>query len=204
MPLLVPCVEVRGLGRARRLATLLATVCAGVSLCGCSYQDMQRPLVRNYLREAFPHHRQRPPELPLARVESASELAEALRRWQHLAGAQAAAYAVGPGDVLRVTLFVGEAPEETLQLELRVSEQGTVRCPLLGEVAVGGLTSAQCEEKLTRLYADGYYRAPTVSVSVSEYNSRRIFVSGQVAKPGPVALRSGRTTLLEALLEAGG
>jgi len=41
-------------------------------------------------------------------------------------------------------------------------------------------------------------------VSVSEYNSRRVLVSGEVARPGPVALRSGRTTLLEVLLEAGG
>ena len=132
------------------------------------------------------------------------ELALALSRWKEMTGSATAPYSVGPGDVLRVSISVYGQPEADLAAELPVSQRGDVRCPLLGEVRVAGLGTAEIEEALARRYADGYYRDPVLSVVVSQYRSKRIFVTGGVADPGSMTLEANRIALLEALLGAGG
>lgn len=114
---------------------------------------------------------------------------------------QAAAddYVVGPGDVLRITVF----EHENLGTVDRITEQGFVIMPLLGPVKVGGLTIPEVSAKLSALLADGYLVNPMVNVFVEEFRSKSVVVLGHVNTPGLIEL-SGPTSLLQLLSKAGG
>ncbi len=109
-------------------------------------------------------------------------------------------YRVGAGDLLHITVF--DHPE--LQVDLRVSESGKVTFPLLGQIAVAGLSTHDVESSLTRGLADGgFVRQPQVSVLVTDFQSQKISVMGQVARPGQYALTASEK-VLDALAQAGG
>jgi polysaccharide export outer membrane protein len=84
-----------------------------------------------------------------------------------------------------------------------VQTNGTVALPLLGEVAIAGLTVSEIQRKLTSLLARDYLVNPQVEVKVKEYQSQFVSVVGEVNSPGRKPLR-GRTRLIDVLLEAGG
>ena len=75
--------------------------------------------------------------------------------------------------------------------------------PLIGDVRVAGLTPGAIEALLRDLLGKDYLVNPQVSVSVQEYRSQRVFVLGEVEKPGTYAM-TGQTTLLDVLSQAGG
>lgn len=108
-------------------------------------------------------------------------------------------YTVGPDDVLSVAVF----NEPDLTGRFTVDSDGAITFPLLGRVAVEGLTLRAIEEKLTRLLAEGYLVNPQVAVTVEQYRSQRVFVTGEVRSPGAYSLK-GNMTLLEVLAQAGG
>jgi len=185
----------------RPLAALMIGVL--LMLAGCSYADFARPRVRNYAGDLF-YRSTRPPDEAMTAEERLQKLAEAVARWSETAAAEPESYVVGPGDVLRISLLVPTRLDASVLMELRVSEGGVINCPLLGDVAVAGLSTPAIEAKLRELYGEGYYRNPMVVVLVSEYASKQVFIGGAVAKPGVLSLRANRVSLLEALLEAGG
>lgn len=115
------------------------------------------------------------------------------------AGAVDLDHAVGAEDLLEISVF--EIPD--LNRTVRVSERGTISLPLLGEVAVRGLTAAQLEERLRQELAKRYLRDPQVSVFVREHGSKKVSVLGGVGKPGVYEMLGPRT-LLQVLSEAGG
>jgi polysaccharide export outer membrane protein len=108
-------------------------------------------------------------------------------------------YTVGPRDVLAVTVV----NEPGLSGRFNVLEDGTVNFPLLGAVQVAGLPVDTVERVLTTRLSDGFLEKPVVSVAVAEVVSRRFFVLGEVRQAGTFSLGT-RTTVLEALLKAGG
>jgi polysaccharide export outer membrane protein len=108
-------------------------------------------------------------------------------------------YRVGPGDVLEINVF----GNDDLSRLSTVQTNGTVALPLLGEVAVAGLTISEIQRKLTSLLARDYLVNPQVEVKVKEYQSQFVSVVGEVNSPGRKPLR-GRTRLIDVLLEAGG
>jgi polysaccharide export outer membrane protein len=108
-------------------------------------------------------------------------------------------YRIGPRDVLEVVV-VGETD---LTGKYTVRADGSCEFPLVGTVKVAGLTAAEIEARLKQLLADGYLRNPQVSAKVADFESQRIFVAGDVGKPGELPL-TGNLTLLEALMKAGG
>jgi len=108
-------------------------------------------------------------------------------------------YIVGPGDVLRITVF----NHDNLGTVDRITENGVIIVPLIGQVKVGGLTVSQISEKLVSLLADGYLVKPMVKVFVEEFRSKTAVVLGHVNSPGLLEL-SGPTTLLQVLSKAGG
>jgi polysaccharide export outer membrane protein len=108
-------------------------------------------------------------------------------------------YKIGPRDLLEIT--VQEDPK-LKALEARVSEEGKVNLPYIGEVEVQGLTAAELEKKLALLF-EAYFQGPHVFVRIKEFLSNQVSVLGAVAKPGFVQLQ-GRMTLLEAITAAGG
>ncbi len=111
------------------------------------------------------------------------------------------AYRIGPKDLLEIQVF--EAPD--LNGTLRVSEEGKITLPLIGQVHVAGLTQSEAREMLKDLLESKYLQRgrATVSLELSELRSRPINVIGAVGEPGPLNL-SGSWTLLEALTAAGG
>jgi polysaccharide export outer membrane protein len=116
-------------------------------------------------------------------------------------------YRLGPEDLVEITIF--NIPEAT-NLErgvtprtniVRVSEQGQISLPLIGEIDVRGVTVLGLEKKLREAY-DPYIHNPQVGVLVREYR-QRVSVIGSVQKPGVFEL-SGPKTVIGMLAMAGG
>jgi len=114
--------------------------------------------------------------------------------------AASAEYRVGPKDLLEVTAL---GVTEIQKLVVRVSEDGRIALPLVGEVDVNNLTQSEVERKLVRILGDKYLVNPQVTVFILEYKSKRVNVLGAVEKPGPYELL-GRQTLMSIISQAGG
>jgi polysaccharide export outer membrane protein len=108
-------------------------------------------------------------------------------------------YRVGAGDVLEVVVL----GNDDLSRTPTVQTGGTVTLPLLGEVAVLGLTVPEIKAKLTELLGRDYLVRPQVEVSVKDYQSQFVTLLGEVSSPGRKPLR-GRTRLVDVLVDAGG
>lgn len=111
----------------------------------------------------------------------------------------AAGYRIGPKDLVEIKVF--EVPE--MNLERRVSDEGMINLPLIGDVPVMGLTDGELADRLKALLESRYVQRASVSVFIKEFRSRPITVMGAVRNPGNLAF-SGRWTLLEAISAAGG
>ena len=108
-------------------------------------------------------------------------------------------YRIGPKDLLELTVI----GFQDLNRQYRVSEEGKISLPYLGELQVEGMTKSDLEKRLVQLLGEKYLENPQVSVVIVEYQSRRVFLIGAVAKPGPYELM-GRLTLLKLISQAGG
>jgi polysaccharide biosynthesis/export protein len=114
--------------------------------------------------------------------------------------AHAAELTLGGGDVLKVNVY--NHPD--LSVEARVNESGSVRFPLLGEVALGGLSVTQAEKKIAGLLDSGkFIPNPQVSIIVTVPQSQLVSVLGQVNRPGRYPL-DARRSLADLLALAGG
>ena len=109
------------------------------------------------------------------------------------------AYKIEANDELKVEVF--EKPELTRNVLVRVD--GTVTLPLIGEVVVAGSTPAKLEEELARKFSL-YDRSITqTSVAIVAYNSKAVFVLGEVVNPGKYA-RWPVPSIWDLIREAGG
>jgi protein involved in polysaccharide export with SLBB domain len=107
---------------------------------------------------------------------------------------------VGDGDVFTMEI-VGE---KDLPREYQVASDGSVDLPYIHTVAVAGLEPQEIARLVRKLLIEkGILSDPSVVVQVKEYNSRRITILGQVAKPGTFPFTPG-LTLIQALSQAGG
>jgi polysaccharide export outer membrane protein len=115
--------------------------------------------------------------------------------------AQPADYALGPGDVVKISVF--QNPD--LSLEARVSERGSITYPLIGEVRVQGMSAAQVEKTIAeKLRTGGFVNRPQVSAHIVQFKSIQVSVLGQVAKPGKYALEQAKNRVSDVLAVAGG
>ena len=117
------------------------------------------------------------------------------------AQAQKEAYRIGPRDVITLTIYAGG--ELQSQLDLTVSEKGTVNVPFIGSVPAEGRSILELESLITKPLAQDYFVNPEVNISVKEYHSLQYFISGAIESPGLYEMTS-RATLLELLAKAGG
>lgn len=76
---------------------------------------------------------------------------------------------LGPSDIFEVYVY-GE-PE--LTSTYRVSSEGSIDFPLIGRIAVKGLTAAQVGEEI-RIRLESYIKQPQLSVFVKEMNSQKL------------------------------
>jgi polysaccharide export outer membrane protein len=112
---------------------------------------------------------------------------------------ETAEYKIGAKDLLDISVF----GLKELNRTVRVSEEGNISLPLLGEIYVEGLTKTELEEKLSQLLEEKYLQNPQVTVFIKEYQSKRVFMLGAVEEPGPYELL-GSQTLLQFISQAGG
>ncbi len=109
-------------------------------------------------------------------------------------------YRLGPGDVVKISVY--NNPD--LATESEISQQGKISFPLVGEVAVGGLTRGEAERAIVRALGEGgFVPNAYVNLLVAQYRSQQVSVMGEVNKPGkyPVSLNA---TVADLLAMAGG
>ncbi len=106
-------------------------------------------------------------------------------------------YILGPEDLLEIEVYQAEDFKRTV----RVSGQGFITMPLLGQVKAKGLSTTQLEKDLGQRLSR-YLQDPQVSVYVKEYKSQRIGVMGAVAHP-QIYNVTGQKYLLDMLFMAG-
>ena len=108
-------------------------------------------------------------------------------------------YRIGAEDLLEIQVF----GVDQLSRTVRVNSLGLISLPLIGTVALGGLTAHEAEMTIAARLAASYLQDPQVSLFIKEYTTQRVTVEGAVNKPGIYPLR-GQTTLLRTLAMAGG
>lgn len=107
-------------------------------------------------------------------------------------------YKIGPQDILRIDVW--KEPEVTRN-GLPVRPDGKISLPLLNDVQAAGLTALE----LSNTISEGlkkFMNNPQVTVTVLEINSRRVYVTGEVSRPGTFPLLPNMT-VLQALTSAG-
>lgn len=114
--------------------------------------------------------------------------------------ASAADVQLGAGDVLKISVY--GSPD--LGLETRISEAGEITFPLVGNVALGGLSVSAAEKKLGGLLeSGGFLRKAQVNIIVTSLQSQQVSVLGQVNRPGRYPIE-GRRSVMDMLAMAGG
>lgn len=108
-----------------------------------------------------------------------------------------AAYTLGSGDKVRVTVF----GHEDLSGEFEVDGSGNVSLPLIRNIKAEGLTVRQLEQTIAERLSPDYLLNPSVSVEVLNY--RPFYIYGEVTKPGSYPFVSGMT-VVNAVAMAGG
>ncbi|MCC7416130.1 MAG: polysaccharide biosynthesis/export family protein [Acidobacteria bacterium] len=107
-------------------------------------------------------------------------------------------YVIGPGDVLSVRFW----RQTEISSDVVVRPDGKVSLQLLDDVQAAGLTPIELRDRIAQK-AERYFEDTQVTVIVKEVNSRRVFITGMVAKPGPYPL-TGPLTVLQLIATAGG
>lgn len=127
------------------------------------------------------------PSYPVcAQVADAAPVAESLR--------------IGAGDLLNISVM----REPDLDRRVRVRDSGEVSLPLVGDVAVQGMSAADAAKAVEKRYLDGQFlKHPDVSVFIEEFATQQVAVLGQVGKPGSYSLPAARS-LIDVLAMAGG
>lgn len=107
-----------------------------------------------------------------------------------------------PNDTVEVKVF----QETDLDSKTTISKDGKVALPLIGQVPVAGLTTADAAKVISLRYKDGYLVNPSVTVSVTLYARLRFDVQGAVVKPNSYYFpaETDKLTLIQALGIAGG
>jgi polysaccharide export outer membrane protein len=176
-----------------RLALWIAIVCHVVLLAACA---AQRPATV---------------EAPLEADADASEPAGATTRalpfgspeGTPLAGGNAAAsneYRLGPGDIVKITVY----GNQDLTTETEVSQGGKISFPLVGEIAVAGMTRGEAEKAISKALAKGKFVPNAyVNMLISQYRSQQVSVVGEVNKPGNYAINKA-SSVTELIAMAGG
>jgi polysaccharide export outer membrane protein len=107
-------------------------------------------------------------------------------------------YVIGPDDMLTIIFW----REKDMSGDVQVRPDGKISLPLINEVQASGLTPEQLRLTVTEA-AGKFVEDPAVTVVVKGINSRKVFMLGQIGKPGPFPL-GGPTTVLQMIAIAGG
>ncbi len=107
-------------------------------------------------------------------------------------------YTLGPEDVLNIVVM--RHPE--VSGEYTINKEGKIQYEFVGDVNIGGLTKEQAVEVLAKKLST-YIVKPEITFKISGYNSKTVFVIGEVGIPGKIFMRGDTITIRDALLAAG-
>lgn len=107
-------------------------------------------------------------------------------------------YVIGTDDVLTVVFW----RDQDLSAEVRVRPDGKISLPLLNDVQAAGLTPEELRANLAEA-AKKFVQEPSATVIVKQINSRQVFITGNIAKPGTYPLNA-EMNVLQLLAQAGG
>jgi len=110
-------------------------------------------------------------------------------------------YILKPNDFIQIIVF----QEDELNTITRVSPEGTISFPLVGDVKIGGNNIAKATQRLRTMLMDGYIKNPQISITVMEFAKRRFSVLGEVQRPGTYEMpQQESVNILQAIALAGG
>jgi len=112
--------------------------------------------------------------------------------------ADSGSYIIGPEDVLYIYVW----KEENMSRTVPVRMDGMISIPLVDDVKAAGLTPLQLKELLLAKLRE-FVDTPDVTVIVTEANSYKVYVQGEVRTPGVIRLRT-ETSLVQLIVLAGG
>ena len=107
-------------------------------------------------------------------------------------------YVIGADDVLGIVYW----RDKEMSTNARVRPDGRIALPLINEVVAAGLTPEELQKKITE-ESKKYIEDASITVVVKEINSLKVFITGQVGKPGPYSLTSAMT-VIQLVAVAGG
>ena len=107
-------------------------------------------------------------------------------------------YVIGAEDVLQILFW----REKEMSAEVVVRPDGHISLPLLNDIKAAGLTPDALRLSVMEM-AGRYVEDPNATVVVKEINSRKVFITGAVEKPGTYPL-TGQMTVLQLIASAGG
>lgn len=173
----------QGIGKCNRAVGLL--VVALVSGCATS---------NSYKAEYLPEALRVPPQVN-------SQTADLSR----LASSTLGSDRISRGDVLEVTISASLSIDDTLEIPVRVDDQGVAHLPDIGKVPIAGLELTAAEAVIAEACVrSGQYRSPYVTVTMKQKKLNYVTVMGAVNSPGEYPLPSESSTLLAALVAADG
>ena len=107
-------------------------------------------------------------------------------------------YVIGPDDLLAIVYW----KDKDMSSDAQVRPDGKISLPLINEITAAGLTPEQLRQKITE-ESKRFMEDASISVVVRQINSRKVFITGEVNKPGPYPLTSP-TSVMQLIAMAGG
>ena len=105
---------------------------------------------------------------------------------------------LAPGDEIEIKFAYSQEFNETQ----KIRQDGKIEMQFVGEVVAAGKTPTELREELKQLFGQ-HLKYPQLAVFVRNFDDNRVFVGGEVTRPGIVEM-PGRLTALEAIMAAGG
>ena len=191
----------QGLRALTRAALTLAVI--GVAL-SAQARDTSQPREVPQARPASPGQSAngaQPRDASQARITPQSAATPAAAAAPDRGNMPSARDTLGAGDSIRITVF--QNPD--LTTEARLSQAGAIVFPLIGEVTLGGLTTAEAGSRIAdQLKRGNFIINPQVAVSIVQVRSRQVHVLGQLSRPGNYILEDNASRLTDVLTLAGG
>jgi len=201
----------------------ITTLCSTTLLAACSmspgmYMGPPETVKQELQADGAPEGAMKTisPEL-IAQLRTAEESTSVPQDVRQLFG-KTEPYRIGPGDILNIVIWnhpelalpaaSADAGSDSASLSqvgngYNVSPEGTIQIPFGGTVKVAGLTEFQARQVLTRRIG-AYISDPQLTVRIQAYRNGRVYMDGEVHRPGLLAMNDIPMTLPEAINRAGG
>jgi len=110
-----------------------------------------------------------------------------------------AGFTIGPEDVLGILFW----RDQEMSGDVTVRPDGMITLPLIRDVKAVGLTPTQLADRIQESVRE-YVTDASVTVVVRQMNSRKVFITGEVTRPGAYSLGSSSMTVMQLIAVAGG